>query len=141
MGAPRPASASGRQADGHRFVWWPSLLAGNRGTGADRLIFEEGRRPSRHDEVDDDTWGKALSVTTLPGARRVAGTFPGASGPNCFGAVMAATGARGADSVWMLREPFEEWLVVEHPARVVVTMTPGPCSCGGLPTAWSSMPR
>jgi hypothetical protein len=95
------------QVDGHRFVWWPSLLAGVE----ERVLttyVEEGRRASRHDEVGDDVWASAARL--LPGARRVAGTFPAASGPNCFGAVMAAAGVPGADEVWMLREPFEEWL-------------------------------
>ncbi len=95
------------QVDGHRFVWWPSLLA-----GAEEQVLtayvEEGRRPSRHGEVPDEVWSRSADL--LPGARRIAGTFPAASGPNCFGAVMAAAGVPGADGVWMLREPFEEWL-------------------------------
>lgn len=95
------------QGDGHRFVWWPSLLDGIE----ERVLtdyVEDGRRPSRHDEVAEDRW-EALG-TDLPGARRIAGTFAGASGPNCFGAVMAAAGVEGAEAVWMLREPFEQWL-------------------------------
>jgi hypothetical protein len=95
------------QADGHRFVWWRSLLDGV----AERVLddyIEEGRRPSRHDEVPQAVWNAGAGV--LPGARRLAGTFPPASGPNCFGAVMAAAGVTGADTVWMQREPFEDWL-------------------------------
>jgi hypothetical protein len=95
------------QADGHRFVWWPSLLAGHE----DRILtayVSEGRRPSRHDEVPDATWAAASRL--LPGARSLAGTFADRSGPNCFGTVMAAAGVPGADLVWMLREPFEQWL-------------------------------
>ena len=53
-------------------------------------------------------WDSAERV--LPDARRLAGTFPAGSGPNCFGTVMAAAGVAGADTVWMLREPFERWL-------------------------------
>lgn len=54
---------------------------------------EQGRRPSRHDEVTDAEWDAAARV---PGARAIAGTFPERSGPNCFGAVMAAAGVAGA---------------------------------------------
>ena len=95
------------QADGHRFVWWRSLLAGIEEQVLTDHV-EDGRRPSRHDEVADHTWAVAESV--LPGARSIAGTFAATSGPNCFGAVMAAAGVEGADTVWMLREPFEDWL-------------------------------
>lgn len=69
--------------------------------------IDEGRRPSRHDEVPEQTWRSAEK--SLPRARALAGTFASASGPNCFGTVMAA-GVAGADSVWMQREPFEAWL-------------------------------
>ncbi|WUJ69739.1 hypothetical protein OG809_32150 [Kribbella soli] len=94
--------AAGRQqADGHRFVWWKSLL-----TEPDKVLPEivsEDLGPSRHAEVR--TWPKRLERV-----RELAGTFPDGSGPNCFGTVMAACGVEGAESVWMLREPFEEWL-------------------------------
>ena len=96
-----------QQADGHRFVWWRSLLDGC----ARRILrdyIEEGRRPSRHDEVPAQVWDSATQI--LPGARRLAGTFAGGSGPNCFGTVMAAAGVNGADTVWMQRGPFERWL-------------------------------
>ncbi len=95
------------QADGHRFVWWPGLLDGY----ADQVLteyVEDGRIASRHDEVDAATWRRAAAV--LPGARDLAGAFADASGPNCFGTVMAAAGVAGVEDVWMLREPFEEWL-------------------------------
>lgn len=46
----------------------------------------------------------------LPEVARLAGTFPDASGPNCFGSVMAAAGVAGAEAEWMMRQPFEEWL-------------------------------
>ena len=99
--------AARAQADGHRFVWWPSLLAGHE----DRVLaayVSEGRRPSRHDQVTDATWAAASGL--LPQARSLAGTFADRSGPNCFGTVMAAAGVPGADLEWMLREPFEQWL-------------------------------
>lgn len=98
---------AGGQVDGRGFLWWPSVLAGRE----DRVLagyVEDGRRPSRHTDVEDRTWRRAERV--LPGARALAGTFPPASGPNCFGAVMAAAGVAGAESVWMQREPFETWL-------------------------------
>ena len=95
------------QADGHRFVWWRSLLDGREEQVLQEYI-EEGRRPSRHDEVPDSVWNSAAEA--LPGARALAGTFPAASGPNCFGTVMAAAGVVDADTVWMQREPFERWL-------------------------------
>jgi hypothetical protein len=116
------------QADGHRFVWWPSLLAGHEAEVLTQYV-EEGRRPSRHAGVSMDVWE---SADLLPGARRLAGTFPDRSGPNCFGAVMAATGVEGADTVWMLREPFEEWLATstrpggrdDEPGSVLVWRSP-----------------
>ncbi len=94
------------QADGHRFVWWPSLL--DRHDDILQTYVEEGRRVSRHDDVPSAVWDRI--ERRLPGARALAGTFPASSGPNCFGTVMAAAGADGAADVWMLREPFEEWL-------------------------------
>ncbi|MGB3764434.1 MAG: hypothetical protein WA966_14565 [Ornithinimicrobium sp.] len=95
------------QADGHRFVWWPSLLNGcEEPVLADYV--EEGRRASRHDEIAEQVWDTAAD--TLPGAWRIAGTFPTRSGPNCFGTVMASAGVAEADTVWMQREPFEHWL-------------------------------
>ena len=117
------------QADGHRFVWWPSLLAGVERTVLTDYV-EEGRRPSRHEEVAEDVWASAAGI--LPDARRLGGTFPAASGPNCFGAVMAAAGVRGADAVWMLREPFEDWLAAatrpggrdDDPGTVLVWRSP-----------------
>ncbi|GAA1565584.1 hypothetical protein GCM10009804_22850 [Kribbella hippodromi] len=89
------------QADGHRFVWWKSLLR-----EPERVlpaIVSEDLGPSRHAEVR--RWPAAF-----PRVRELAGTFPHGSGPNCFGTVMAASGVEGADTVWMVREPFEEWL-------------------------------
>lgn len=95
------------QADGHRFVWWQSLLNGCEEQVLTHYIGE-GRRASRHDEVAEENWESAAA--TLPGARRIAGTFATKSGPNCFGTVMAAAGVVDADTVWMQREPFERWL-------------------------------
>lgn len=95
------------QADGYRFVWWPSLIAGREELVL-RHFVEEGHRASRHDDVTPGVWRAVAG--TLPGAQRLAGTFAHASGPNCFGMVMAAAGVVHADTEWMLREPFEDWL-------------------------------
>jgi len=95
------------QADGHRFVWWPSLLEGNEGKVLIPYV-EEGRRKSRHAEIDSSVWRRTKPI--LPGAKESAGTFPPNSGPNCFGAVMSAAGIVGAAEEWMQREAFESWL-------------------------------
>jgi len=89
-----------QQADGHRFVWWKSLLRTKAEVVLQRIVSED-LGPSRHAEVVD--WPSDR-------VRELAGTFPSGSGPNCFGTVMAAAGVAGADEVWMLREPFERWL-------------------------------
>lgn len=93
--------------DGHRFVWWPSVIAGNAAEILRRMTTT-GFRPSRHDDVASSTWTTCADV--LPGARRLAGTYPTGSGPNCFGTVMAAAGVEGAEDRWMVREPFLDWL-------------------------------
>lgn len=95
------------QADGHRFVWWASLLEGHE---VEALVpfLEEGVRPSRHRDVPEQVWADCAAL--LPAARSMGGTFPVSSGPNCFGTVMAAAGVDGAATTWMQREPFEEWL-------------------------------
>lgn len=94
------------QADGHRFVWWPSLLIGKAEQVLARVVSDR-RLPSRHAEVAEDVWGAAERV--LPGARRLGGTFPAGSNMNCFSAVMEAAGAPSRavlDDV----APFDEWL-------------------------------
>jgi hypothetical protein len=66
-------------------------------------------RPSRHREVPGAVWNRVDAV--LPDARRLAGAFPASgSGPNCFGAVMAAAGVTAARGVQIRPEPFEIWL-------------------------------
>ena len=102
-----PTPEMAKQADGHRFVWWPALLAGRES----KILLPyvtEGRRPSRHAEVPESVWGAASAL--LPRARVLGGTFPPGSGPNCFGTVMGAAGVPGAADIWMQREPFEAWL-------------------------------
>jgi hypothetical protein len=102
-----PALKMAEQADGHRFVWWPGLVAGRE----QEIIFgyvAESRRPSRHAEVTEPRWRAVAGL--LPGAGALAGTFPPGSGPNCFATVMGAAGVPGAAAEWVQREPFEEWL-------------------------------
>ncbi len=94
------------QADGHRFVWWKSLLR-HPVDVLPRLVSED-IGVSRHREVPANVWRGVEGL--LPRARELAGTFPDGSGPNCFGTVMAAAGVEGAESEWMQREPFDRWL-------------------------------
>jgi hypothetical protein len=96
------------QADGHRFVWWPSLLSAD---VTDRILeraVSDRRLPSRHNEVSEMTWMRCAHI--LPRARTLAGTFPSGSGPNCFSTVMAACDDGDARRAWGSLEPFEEWL-------------------------------
>jgi hypothetical protein len=103
------AGALRSQADGHRFVWWPSLITPENASAILRRFIEETRLlPSRHGEVRTSTWKACAEL--LPGVRRLAGTFPRASGPNCFGTVLAAAGVEDADEEWVVVEPFVEWL-------------------------------
>ena len=106
-----------------RIVWWPSRLH-RVGDGPVLNYVEEGVRPRRHREVDSTVWS---TRRLLPGAVDLAGTFASASGPNCFGTVMAAAGVPGAESEWKLKEPFEKWLT-QHAAPIRGTArdhTPG----------------
>ncbi|BCJ32633.1 hypothetical protein Athai_01360 [Actinocatenispora thailandica] len=98
-----PAVRAGQPA-AHR---WPSRDEDRTEARVVRYV-EFGRRASRHRDVAAATWRAAGAV--LPGARALAGRFPAHSGPNCFGAVLAAAGVAGAERIWMQREPFEAWL-------------------------------
>lgn len=89
---------------GPRFVWWPSLLSP---AVLERVVAQD-QRACRRAEVPEAVWAVAGGV--LPGAHDLAGTFPHASGPNCFGTVMGAAGVPGAEGEWMQREPFEAFL-------------------------------
>lgn len=117
------------QADGHRFVWWRSLLE----PVAEQVLtafVDNGRRPSRHQQVKATTWRSAQRL--LPRAEELAGRFPAQSGPNCFAAVMEAAGARVTPDDWGSREPFEVWLAERterggddaRPGTVLVWRTP-----------------
>lgn len=95
-----------RQADGHRFVWWPSLVAREAEQILPRVV-STGRLHSRHLEVDHQTWRTSKHV--LPEARRLAGTFPTGSNTNCFGSVMEAAG-HASVAVYDDVQLFEAWL-------------------------------
>lgn len=97
-------SALRAQADGHRFVLWPSLVRGTEQEVALRFVTADVA-VSRHREVPGAVWRRAAGV--LPAARELAGAFVG-HGPNCFGTVMAAAGA--GEGSWTGLDPFEEWL-------------------------------
>ncbi|MBB5234968.1 hypothetical protein [Deinococcus budaensis] len=90
--------------EGSRFVWWPSLLSP---AVLARVVAREGLDCQRA-AVPEAVWEAAHP--RLPGARDLAGTFPHASGPNCFGTVMGAAGVDGAAREWMQRSPFEAFL-------------------------------
>lgn len=92
------------QADGHRFVLWPSLIRGVEDEVVRRFVTADVA-VSRHREVPARVWRAAVAV--LPGARALAGTFVG-HGPNCFGTVMAAAGS--GEGGWTGLEQWERWL-------------------------------
>jgi hypothetical protein len=107
------------QADGHRFVWWPSLLASSSDRVAAAVLSRVVRSspdgaapaasPSRHREVPRSTWA-ACAAADLPAARELAGSFPLSSGPNCFGTVLAAAGVPGAATSCVVEDTFLGWL-------------------------------
>lgn len=102
------------QGDGHRFVWWPSLVRSKPRELLSRVVAaspdggEVEALPSRYREVERATWDRCAAA--LPEARRLAGSFPSSSGPNCFGTVMGAAGVVGAEHERMVQEPFSAWL-------------------------------
>jgi hypothetical protein len=99
------------QADGHRFVWWPSLIGDDVAARVLTRVVEQDRLRSRHREVPRHVWDRAARL--VPGARRLAGTFPDGSGPNCFGTVLGACGVASAEGEWLQPPAFEEWLSQE----------------------------
>lgn len=92
------------QLIGTRFVWWPSLMS----PAVLARAVTQGQLKCRRADVPENVWDAAAPL--LPGARKLAGTFPHASGPNCFGTVMGAAGVEGAERKWVQREPFEAFL-------------------------------
>ena len=96
------------QADGHRFLWWPSLVGDDAAEEVLRRVVEHRRLRSRHREVPKQVWRRSAHV--VPGAQRLAGTFPTGSGPNCFGTVLAGCGVSGVEDEWLLPPAFEDWL-------------------------------
>lgn len=123
------------QADGHRFVWWKSLLTDP--AAVLPRVLSEDLGPSLHAEVAESTWSAIAGL--LPRARELAGTFPDGSGPNCFGTVMAACGVEGAAEEWMQRQPFDAWLA-ESTTRGGRDAVRAPSSSGAQRTAPSSTP-
>lgn len=95
------------EAEGHRFVWWPRLVA----TAPERILARlvpQGRLASRHEEVEEETW-EACSAD-LPYAQRVAGTWPPLGEPSCcFSTVLEAAGAETSGSC-SDTAVFEAWL-------------------------------
>ncbi|MFC5230608.1 hypothetical protein [Pseudonocardia zijingensis] len=95
------------QADGHHFVWWPSLVEARSDAVLERVV-SDGHLTCRRASVPVEVWRAA--AVGLPRAEALSGTFAEGSGPNCFGTVMAAAGVPDAAESWMQREPFEAWL-------------------------------
>lgn len=96
------------QADGYRFVWWPSIATGSTRRAILRRAVEHDQLPSRHREVSATAW-KAVAAL-LPRVRELAGTFAERGEHNCFGTVMAAAGVHDPADTWVEREPIERWL-------------------------------
>lgn len=94
------------QADGHHFVWWPSLVEAGTDAVLKRFVTDD-QLPCRRTSVSDAVWRAAASK--LPNARVLSGTFANGRA-NCFGTVMAAAEVGGAAEGWTMREPFEAWL-------------------------------
>jgi hypothetical protein len=95
-----------REGDGHRFVWWRSLIETNT-AGVLHRVISLRRLASRHGEVTEATWDRCADV--LPFARALAGTFPDGSTTCCFGTVMGAAGADDRDACGSF-DAFSSWL-------------------------------
>lgn len=95
------------QADGHRFVWWPTLIEHRLEAVLERVV-SDGHLLCQRKLVPEDVWRAAAA--TVPHARALSSTFATGGGANCFGTVMAASGVPDAADAFMQREPFEEWL-------------------------------
>jgi hypothetical protein len=117
------------QADGHRFVWWPTLVEPHLDEVLQRVV-SEWQLPCQRMSVPEEIWRSAASV--LPNARALSGTFAtGSRGSSfargsatyCFATVMAAAGVDDADD-----QSFEAWLEAncisggsdDHPGTVLV---------------------
>lgn len=62
------------QADGHRFVWWPTLVAPHLEAVLQRVLGE-WQLPCQRKSVPEEIWRAASSI--LPNARALSGTAPG----------------------------------------------------------------
>lgn len=84
-------------------------------SAVERWVASGVAHPSAHTRVSSTTWEAASAV--LPNARRLSGTFPAGSGPNCFATVLAAAGVPGMENEWVFPDVIEPWLT-EHTAPV-----------------------
>lgn len=71
-----------KQADGHRFVWWPNIVAFAPETILSRVI-SACQASSRHAEIGEALWRRCAGV--LPGARSIAERFRSAVVPTVSG--------------------------------------------------------
>ena len=106
------------QADGDRFVWWPTLVEPHLDAVLKRVV-SEWQLPCQRMLVPEEIWRAASSI--LPRARTLSGTFARGSrgssfargsATSCFATVMAAAGVQGADEA-----PFEAWLAAHCTAE------------------------
>lgn len=96
------------QGDGHRFVWWPSLVAPRSRRAVLTRLVAHDQPASRHREVPATVWRHVRPL--LPAAHELAGTFPEAGEHNCFGTLLAAAGRHDPADTWVDRPPVEAWL-------------------------------
>jgi hypothetical protein len=92
-------------------LWWPGEWQALKQSGQRRELLARltaDRLPCRRAELTRAQWQQATRYA--PALRRWAGSWAAHSGPNCFGAVMAACGVPGAGEVWMMVAPFVRWL-------------------------------
>lgn len=92
-------------------LWWPGEWRALERTGQRRELLARltaDRLPCRRAELTRAQWQQASR--RAPELRRWAGSWAAHSGPNCFGAVMAACGVPAAGEVWMMVAPFVRWL-------------------------------
>ena len=94
------------QADGHRFVWWPSLVEPHAAQVLTAHV-QDGQPSSLHRAVGADTWRRCAPL--LPNARLLAGSFATSVTANCFGTTVAAAGEGDGDER-ILQDPFDDFL-------------------------------
>ncbi|TDD49770.1 hypothetical protein E1263_31705 [Kribbella antibiotica] len=106
------------QADGERFVWWPTLVEPQLDAVLKRVV-SEWQQPCQRNSVPEEIWRAAAPA--LPRARALSGTFAsgsrgsafaGGSATSCFATVMAAAGVESPDEA-----SFETWLTAHCTAE------------------------